>query len=196
MRDWAGRELSNLFENMEVLLPEAVGQTHPEKAYRMAEGYLKNSFASFNAADDNACTWFDKELKDVFGFDIFSVPFDAQRGFQIYSTARADILCIRLEDLSRVYQSAFREFLGVSVPQLIIDNEGSDKQSREIYQQIKQKFRVRNRLLRPIYQSRLMRHFYTDDEIARFKTKCLNQRKNSTSSTNRQNPADSFRRQR
>lgn len=173
VRDWAGRELSNLFEKMEVLLPDAVEETPPEKAFHLAEAYLENSFASFNVADDNACTWFDKELKDVFGFDIFSVPFDAQRGYQIYSTARADILCIRLEDLSRVYQAAFRDFLGVSVPQLVIDNEGSDKQSREIYQQIKQQFRVPESVLGPIYQSRLMRHFYTEDEIARFKAKWL-----------------------
>jgi hypothetical protein len=55
--------------------------------------------------------WFDKQLKEPFGIDVYAVPFPRAQGYQIFETDRVRLLVIRLEDLSRVrIESVFQTF--------------------------------------------------------------------------------------
>jgi hypothetical protein len=172
VRDWVARAVSDLFENMELLLPECAAARHDDgKSPEMILKYLQAACENFDPNTDFAATWFDKELKEVFGFDIFSVDFDKQRGYQIYHSPHADILCIRLEDLSRVYRESFAEFLNISIPSLVHDNTASAKQYHQLYTQIKDRLSVSPEALNKIYQCRLMTHFYTPETLAAFKNK-------------------------
>jgi len=49
-------------------------------------------------------------LIDVFNFDIFSHQFDKHQRYQIFSTQYADILIIRLENLTTAIKKLFMNF--------------------------------------------------------------------------------------
>ena len=189
VRDWVARAVSDLFENMEVLLPECASAQHNDgKSLAIILEHLQMLCKKFDQNTDFAVTWFDKELKEVFGFDIFSVDFDKQSGYQIYHSRHVDILCIRLEDMSRVYRKSLDEFLNISIPSLVEDNTASAKQYHALYRQVKNHLTVPTEVLDTIYQSRLMTHFYTPEEIAAFK-KNWSRSLSCTSNTQEPNPS-------
>lgn len=49
-------------------------------------------------------TWFDNEIKTVFGIDVYSQPFDFEKGYAVFSNERTKVLLFRLEDLDRAFE--------------------------------------------------------------------------------------------
>lgn len=114
-------------------------------------------------------SWFDIQLKEVFGFDIFSVPFNRNADFQIYETEHADILLIKLERLSDCFQQALSPFLGHPITQLNNNNFTSNKPRAQMYDRVKKTLKLSPQNLEYIYSSsRYLWHFYSSDQIAGF----------------------------
>jgi len=109
----------------------------------------------------------------VFQFDIFSVPFDTKNGYQIYSSKLSDILVIRLEDLTTCCENAMHDFLGIQSFSLSNDNTGQKKWYAEIYRQTLKEFKIPKLYLDQIYNSRFSKHFYSCEELQRFKMKWM-----------------------
>jgi len=101
-----------------------IEQVEKEKAVNDINNYLLNNFQRFDEKTDQICSWFDKEIKDVFQFDVFSAPFDTINGYKIFSSSYSDILIMRLEDLTACCQKAMYDFLGIENFVLIDKNEG------------------------------------------------------------------------
>ncbi len=74
--------------------------------------YLASRFTRFDELKDYVCTWFDKEIKDVFSFDIFAAPFEREGGYRIYHVdeAKTDILVIKLEKLTSAIAMHLQSF--------------------------------------------------------------------------------------
>jgi len=170
VREPVGRDISDFFQNMGDALPH-VRDLPEDKALREIIRHLLGSFSNFNETKDYVCTWFDKEIKDVFNFDIYAHDFNKTLGYQIYEAANADILLIRLEDLSRCCHDAFREFLGVPDFSMVKDNVGEKKWYQGLYRRVLDSISIPDSDLERIYKSRYCRHFYTGDEINHFKKK-------------------------
>ena len=77
-------------------------------------------------------------------------------------------MIIRMEDLNRVAENAFREFMGMESFSIISTNVGKEKPYRKLYEQFK-KLPLPASYLDKEYSSRYARHFYTEDEIAAFR---------------------------
>ena len=167
VREPVGREISDLFENLYVFpqLEHLSGDDLAQASILHLQGVL----ADFIETDDYACKWFDRELKHVFGFDVYTADFDPLKGYAIYSAQHADILLIRLEDLSRCGAQALQTFLGIQSLQMETANVGEQKLNRQVYRQVVKSISFSNAVLEKIYNSRYARHFYSDAEILAFK---------------------------
>lgn len=167
VREPVGREISDLFENLRTFpqFRELSGEALAEAA----SAHLREFFNHFNEAEDYACNWFDRELKQVFGFDIYAAPFAPHQGYAICRAENADILLIRLEDLSRVGAQALNEFLGLEQVTLVNANQGQQKAYQQVYRQVTGKIRFSANTLEAVYNSRYARKFYSAVEIERFK---------------------------
>jgi hypothetical protein len=115
-------------------------------------------------------SWYDSQIKPMWGIDIFASPFAREDGYQIYHQGRTNLIVIRLEDLNRVAERAFEDFLGIKGLNIINTNLGERKRYAELYEQFKQRPLPAN-YVDAIYASRFARHFYTDSEIEQFRQK-------------------------
>jgi hypothetical protein len=172
VRDPIARELSGWFQHVETAHGPLVRE-NGQIAARYAPLFqreLEQHLAAFDEATDFAATWFDRELKSVFGIDVYATPFPHARGFDIQHHPRADLLVLRVEDLPRVLAPALRRLLDLP-PDLPIETpvvNAADPRLAPVYAAVRAGLKLPPGLCARIYASRLARHFYTDAEIAAF----------------------------
>lgn len=112
--------------------------------------------------------WFDNELSRYLGIDIFDQQFKRGEPLFIQSPA-VRLLLLRREDLDRVGPAALSEFAGVTIDKMEHANVGDQKNYADAYQRFRAEAQLPRALVDKIYDSRYARHFYSDDEIARFR---------------------------
>jgi hypothetical protein len=118
-------------------------------------------------------TWFDMEVRPLYGVDVFAAPFDRDRGYAIYHSDFADVLVLKLEKLNQCAAAAFRDFLGLDDFQLVESNKAEDKSYADIYKAFRKQTTLPESYLDRMYKSRTARHFYTQEEIATLRRKWL-----------------------
>lgn len=115
--------------------------------------------------------WFDYELKDVFGIDVFEYPFDKERGYQIIEKDNIEVLIYKLEKLP-LLENVFCEFLNVAEFRLKSDNVASEKSYRYLYNEFKKHLQIPVSYLELYYKGNSrMDHFYTWEEKKAFQEK-------------------------
>lgn len=124
--------------------------------------YLEKSF--FNDCEVVA-GWFDHQF--YCGLDIFSHPFDHQRGHVRISHPLVELFLYRVEDLPRL-DNALAEFLGTPSFRVPRKNVGREKSYSEAYHQLMATYTVPREVLDELYATPYMRYFYSDEERARF----------------------------
>ncbi len=170
VRDPIARDISDLFQNIERDFPQ-IRTLDSKNALIEIKTYLYNMIIKFDESTDYACSWFDKEIKEVFGFDVYSHDFSKTNGYQIFQTEKADILVIKLEKLSEIHKEAFRQFLDIHDFTIVKENIGSDKWYNEYYKEVVNSLRIPGQIVDKIYDSRYSKHFYTEGELSSFKEK-------------------------
>ena len=129
---------------------------------------LVNLFLTQYYDHEAPLTWFDMQLKPVFGIDVFEKEFPTDAGYCIYPGDIADVLLIRLEDLNRCHTQAFKEFLDIDNFQLKNANIAKDKDYSQAYTKLRRSKTLPATYIDRMYQSKYARHFYTDEELDRF----------------------------
>ncbi len=114
--------------------------------------------------------WFESHIAACFDIDVYSHPFDPEaERYKIISTPEVRLLLLRCEDLE-VAPIALRELLGtddaISIPRV---NVRADKDHADLYAAFVASLRPSQEVLDRVYSSRMVRHFYSPDEIARFR---------------------------
>jgi len=120
---------------------------------------------------DKPLVWFDIELKSTFGIDVFASPFLASKGYAIYRGANVDALVLKLESINASAEPAVKEFLGIENFRLVQANVAEDKSYFAAYKSFKDMLTLPQAYLDKMYDSKLARHFYTEEELARFRGK-------------------------
>jgi len=120
--------------------------------------------------------YFDSELKAVFGIDVFESDFPKRKGYKIYEEEQADVLLIKLEYLRETVQSAFKEFLNIDQFDLINTNISHNKDYAPVYKKFVSSVSIPTEYIKEMYDSKYMRHFYSQGEINRFAAKWQNKR--------------------
>ena len=175
-REPIGRNISTFFENL------AVRTLHYGHEYEIQSDYydISPTIVKLDALEEltdlflsrvrhnSPLVFFDRELKAIFGIDVFAHEFPKAKGYDIYEGENADVLLIRLEDLSRCARKAFHEFLHIEDFALVDTNIGSEKDYAPIYKKFKQTVSLPETYMNDMYQSKYMQHFYSQEEIKRF----------------------------
>ncbi|MDY6783902.1 MAG: putative capsular polysaccharide synthesis family protein [Cyanobacteriota bacterium] len=132
---------------------------------------LSELFFQEDERHERPLTWFDLELKEVFGVDVFSTEFDRDRGYQIYHSPKAEVLVLKLESLEKCAQSAFQDFLGLNEFTLAKSNVGEGKKYKTLYRRFLHLVEIPEDYIDRMYDSRYTRYFYSDEEIKALRDK-------------------------
>jgi hypothetical protein len=170
VREPIARDVSAYVQMVDVLHPELVAGDTPQVA-RIARA-ARAQFLAFDENRNYTCRWFDDELGQVFGIDVFAHSFDPAAGAQRLRAGRLDLLLMRMEDLDRVGSAALSEFIGRPVPLVRHSSRAPDKlqaaYQEPVYRQILRQVRVPEPVCQRVYASRYARHFYSAAELDRF----------------------------
>lgn len=110
--------------------------------------------------------WFELELRDILGIDIYQRPFPQETGYGIYEGRHARALVYRFEAL-RLLPTMLQQFLGRDVGSTVSRNIGESKAYGEAYQRAKQALRLPADFVRAQCQCAMMQHFYSETERRR-----------------------------
>ncbi len=157
VREPVGQALSDMFENWAHVLG---GMDGASVAFCRQE-LLKPRDPSF------IWQWFERELKEVLGIDVFRAPFPCGKGYAVYEGRFARALVYRFEKLS-LLPAMLREFLGREIRSIVSRNIGRQKRYGEVYQEVRQQLRLPPEFVRAHCHCAMMRHFYTDEERLAF----------------------------
>ena len=161
-REPISRDISNIFENPK----DITGQSD------MSDYALESLIEDFNKTDFSyTLNWFDTEFKAFTEFDIYSHPFNQSRGYSIYETEEFDLLVIKLEMLSAIFQEALEEFADIKLPKLLLANTTQEKPSSTLARNFKEVYSMEPERARQIYASQYVQHFYAPEEIEIFMKK-------------------------
>lgn len=169
VRDPIGRNISAFFQNIEKTPVRGFinnfTQLYNNNEIDISE-IIKVFLERFNHIEP--LTWFDRELVKNFNFDVFRLPFDKEKGYQIYDHEKIELLVMRMEDLSKIGSVAIEEFLGLTKVELYNDNISQRKNYYPAYKAFLSEIRFSDDFIRTMYDSKFMKHFYTDKEIQGF----------------------------
>lgn len=115
----------------------------------------------------NGFSWFDQELKQTLGVDVFAEPFDRKNGYRMYRSPRADVLVLKLERLSELLPTIVSDFIGTPL-RSVQANVGRQKRNGVRYAEMKQTLQLPASVCEAIYDHEQIRHFYAEAEIEAF----------------------------
>jgi hypothetical protein len=172
-REPIARNLSAFFENLVVTKLAEAGAYEIQSDYYGIDPVTVNvespsmiaGLFFSHARHDSPICFFDSEIRDIFGIDVFDEEFSQDKGYKIYQSERADLLVLKLEKLEDCAKAAFEEFLGIDDFQLVNRNVGARKIYAPLYDATKKNISVPNEYADRLYQSRYMTTFYSDAEI-------------------------------
>lgn len=155
------RAISDFFEGLDAYIPDFWARLKRD------EITLAELYETFQRRyiDSSPTHWFDDQVRDVFGIDIYATPFPHPRGYAIYEAERARLLLMRLEDLNRCANAALDEFLGLPPLTLMRKNSGEQKTYGNLYQQFIQQLRLESDYVRMMHSTRYAQHLYTPEEL-------------------------------
>jgi len=114
-------------------------------------------------------SWFDKQIRETLGVDVYQSEFDWGNGYSVYRGDLANILVLRLENIDRSAKTALEVFLDTTNVDLKDANVSVSKDYGEIYQRFKKEICLPDSYLEHMYSSRFAQHFYSPAEIAAFR---------------------------
>jgi len=163
VRDPLARNVSAFFQNLKFFAGEGTHDPATD-AERLTEIFLREYQQTIPLG------WFDREVAGTLGIDIYSKSFDRERARLQISDGAFDLLILRAEDDDEVKEDALNDFFAREVPlKLVRTNIGSNKRYANLYEGFLERLVVPEDLLDTIYESRLVRHFYTDEERTRMR---------------------------
>jgi hypothetical protein len=170
VRDPVARNVSAFFELLPTSFPALVKLYHDAAlAAEQRVPELIRIFLEKFEEHDTPIYWFEKHLQPVFGVDIYQSPFPTQQGYQILRQDNVSVLIIRLEDLNNSVAPALKEFLGLDNFVLEKRNVSDQKAYSDVYRRFQDQLLLPENYIQRMYDSRYMRHFYTEEEITQFR---------------------------
>jgi len=116
----------------------------------------------------NQYDWFDKELKSVFDIDIFTYPFDREKGYTIIKQNNIEVLVMKLEKLNTL-ESVIAEFVEAPHFKLVNFNEQDSKPYKYLYKNVKNTIKIPKDIVNFYYKNNArMDHFYSEEEKMSF----------------------------
>ncbi len=161
VRDPIARNLSSYFEHLDALwsTPDAHASISMEDLHR---GFVERF------PHDEVLTWFDDELRAIFGVDVYEHPFPASGHQRI-----GDLLILKSELDDATKAAAVAEFLGLRELSLKNVNVTEAKAKGDAYRRFRETLCLDPAYVDRMLDARYTRHFYTDAEREAMRRKYL-----------------------
>mgnify|MGYP003967221187 CR=1 FL=1 len=155
VREPVSREISSFYQNRQLYFKDV----------------LSNDFKAINnliesKGYDLALNWFDYELKNHLNFDVYSQQFDKTKGFSIYKLdSNTELMILRTDCINKIGIVAINKFLNTDIKQIKSANIGNNKSNSLYQKQLKSQFKISEKNLTKIQNSKFMNHFFKTEEI-------------------------------
>lgn len=126
-------------------------EKHPDQARELWDQLLH----------DEVLTWFDSEIKQSLGLDVYLSPFDKELGWVVIRWDERSALILKCEASDAEKQAAISAFLNVDGFILSRHNENRSP----VYAKFLKRFKVTREYADRMASARYTRHFYSDEEI-------------------------------
>lgn len=156
VRDPVSRNISGFFQNLKRYADD------PEHA---SVGELQRCFLE-RYPHDVGVRWFDTEMRQAFGIDVYAHPFDPAVGHTAVREGSVDVLLFKIELPDETIAVLLAEFLEVEAVALERVNEAAARGPRHksAYDQFRRSLALPAELVDTLYDSQFARHFYTAEE--------------------------------
>lgn len=115
--------------------------------------------------------WFNMEMKEVFGIDVYQNDFDKRKGYQIIKKDNIELLLMKVEKLDDC-QEAIARFVGLKDFELEKSNVAENKLYKFVYNEVKKTIEIPEYILDFYYKgNKYMDHFYSTEEKEMFANK-------------------------
>lgn len=117
---------------------------------------------------DLPLTWFDRQMKDVVGIDVYEYDFP-ESGIATYRKENIALLVLRIDVDDREKEKAIADFL--DLPGFVLENTNvaQDKDYSGLYKKFKKEIKLPQDYIDKMCDSKFFKHFYTDSEISRIR---------------------------
>lgn len=119
---------------------------------------------------DLPLNWFDKNIKEHFGIDVYSEEFP-ESGIGQYSSGKVSLLVLRIDLNDSEKEKAIKKFLGMDDFKLKNRNLSDNKSYNKDYKALLKQLKLPESYLDKMTSSRFFRHFYSEDEISKVASK-------------------------
>ena len=139
-----------------------------------AEKCINNRFEAiqktyfYEGFENQQFQWFNNEMEEVFGIDIYKYPFNKKQGYSIIEQDGIHLMILTTERINDL-EYEIGKFLGIDNFKIESKNIGALSDYRFAYKEYKEKVRFKKSMLDRIYfRNSYIRHFYTDEMIDKF----------------------------
>jgi hypothetical protein len=116
--------------------------------------------------------FFLNEFVPITGIDVLRHPIDRTAGFTLLANGKSSVLLFRFEDIGQGLAAGLSALTGRREITLTNENTSAEKDYAHLYRDFRSKFKVPSDLCAAIYdRNRYVRHFYSEADIVRFKTR-------------------------
>lgn len=174
VRDPIARNVSAFFQAFSIYFPDLAKshqETSPALEQRVPE--LIKTFLEQFEEHDTPLHWFETHMQPTFGIDVYQTPFPKKQAYQIIQHDNISLLILRLEDLDNTAAPALSQFIGLDNFTLKHSNVALNKDYADDYRLFQHQLYLPETFIDHMYNSRYMRNFYTNEEIASFRKKWL-----------------------
>lgn len=159
VRNPIDRHISDFFYNFEL---------HTGCPYDISQFNLTTLLQFFLSLDvfRHPAPWFDKELKNKLGVDIYNYPFPKNKGYKIIKCDKYEILLFKLEICDNLIETLISDFVGLHHFVLTRRNSAKNKSYGEVYENFKKYITLPNKVINEMCDNKYTQHFYSKVEIA------------------------------
>jgi hypothetical protein len=164
IRDPVARNVSAFFQNLSSYFPgKAIEELDSEA---MIETFI-SKYPHRISID-----WFKGEFLPTTKIDICVNPIDKDLGNYVFESENLSALLLKVESNDETKLEAIQKFLDLpNTFELLKTNIGEEKSYAEKYKEFKSKIALPSTYLDEMYNSKLIQHFYTEENISQMRVK-------------------------
>jgi hypothetical protein len=158
VRDPIARNVSSYFQHLDEI--HGVRRAHT----RVSMDNLLCGFIDVFEHDE-PLSWFDTEILEPFGIDIFAEKFNRSQRWSLINAGAWSVLVMRADLPDTEKQAATTDLLDRAVPVIHPVNVGEQKIYASVYREFKTKLQLSPEYLDRFYNAPVTQHFYESSEI-------------------------------
>jgi len=158
VREPISRNMSAFFQNFQVFMG-----TEWLDSRATSEDLLSSFIAEYSHSVP--LTWFDVEMRQTVGIDVYEHPFPKEIGYHTIRQDCFELLILKLELDDVIKEEAIAKFLDVDEFHLVQANVGRQKDYAKGYREFLQTATLPQSYVEILCESRYMNHFYSEAEI-------------------------------